>query len=249
MVVDDVDFNLDILTPLITERGVQVVTASSGEEAIDKLARDKNIALILMDIGLPGISGIEAARAIKDNPATACIPVIALTAEIENADLEAIKQAGMRGYLEKNFDPDQLWQEIDRVILSYDADPCPAPNLQVKKTSSAPVLHYELLLESFGNKETVQQVAIAFFKDAIEQLNTIEQSIESCNMKKLSEACHSLKGSSHLFTADQLAETAEKLYSFSRQERCNQLESHFITTKNSFNTLRKFVNDKLNLSI
>ena len=249
MVVDDVDFNLEILTPLLTERGAQIITAGSGEEALAKLAINLDVGLVLMDIGLPGISGIEAAESIRQDPATACIPIIALTAEIENLDLTALEQAGIQGHLEKNFDPDQLWQQINQTILSFADCRCQASEPAKTKPSAAQLLHYDHLLETFGSQEVVRQVAIAFFKDTAQQLDAIEQSINASDIKKLAETCHSLKGSANLFSADQLAEAAEELYYSARSACCEKLKSQFTLTKNSFTTLRNFVNDKLDLSL
>ncbi|MHB1015878.1 MAG: response regulator, partial [Desulfurivibrionaceae bacterium] len=81
MVVEDVDFNLDILTNILAERSWQAIAAASGEAALNILAQDTDFQVILMDLGLPGIDGMETTRRIKENPATCTIPVIALTAE------------------------------------------------------------------------------------------------------------------------------------------------------------------------
>jgi two-component system, cell cycle response regulator DivK len=81
-------------------KGYRVAEAETGEDGV-RLAHELRPALILMDIQLPGISGISAFRQIRDDPATAAIPVIAVTASAMTQDRKTIMAAGFDGYQSK----------------------------------------------------------------------------------------------------------------------------------------------------
>lgn len=246
LVVDDVDFNLQILTTLITEGEARAVTAKSGEDALDKLAQTPQISVVLMDIGLPGIDGIEAARRIKQNSMTRHIPVIALTAETGSMDREAVLAAGMDGFLEKSFEPDPLWQEIDRVqraqaLSSPNAIPSPAP-------AEPGMFNYPHLVATFGDAATVRHIADAFFGEAQEQMRAIETAVLSGNRQALSARCHNLKGSATLFTADLLASKAAKLCQAATESNVADLQPQMQSLKETFARLRAHVTTALNQS-
>ena len=122
LIVDDVDFNLAILATMLQDKGWETVTAQSGEQALATLEQDSAFQLVLMDIGLPGMDGVDASKRIKENPATRPIPIVALTAETSPSEQKRFLEEGMDGYLAKNFDPDQFWQELEAIITRATAD-------------------------------------------------------------------------------------------------------------------------------
>jgi two-component system cell cycle response regulator DivK len=87
----------------------------SGEEGV-KLARDKKPDLVLMDIQLPGINGIEAFRQIRGNAATKSIPVVALTASVTPTDRSAINAAGFDAFLSKPINLKEFLDTVKRLI-------------------------------------------------------------------------------------------------------------------------------------
>ena len=95
LVVDDSTANRRILASLLESAGAQVVTAAGGLEAIE-LARTHRPEIIFMDLKMPGLNGLEATRRLAQDPATAAIPVIAVTASaLGNARVNA--RRGLRG--------------------------------------------------------------------------------------------------------------------------------------------------------
>ncbi|HJZ56968.1 MAG TPA: response regulator, partial [Gemmataceae bacterium] len=79
LLVEDEQVNREMFRRRLTGRGFDVLTAETGERALELVAAERP-ALVLMDLGLPGIDGWEATRRLKADPATAAIPVIALSA-------------------------------------------------------------------------------------------------------------------------------------------------------------------------
>jgi signal transduction histidine kinase/CheY-like chemotaxis protein len=103
MVVEDNPSNLKLVCELLRAHGYRVVEASSGEEAMDTL-KFLHPNLILMDIQLPGMDGLEVARALKADQHTSDIPVVALTAHAMKGDEVRAREAGCVGYIPKPID-------------------------------------------------------------------------------------------------------------------------------------------------
>jgi two-component system, cell cycle response regulator DivK len=93
LLVEDNELNLDMLSRRLQKRGYDVVVAVDGAQACDKASREVP-DLILMDIGLPDFDGFEATRRIREDTATARIPIIALTAQAMDGDREKALAAG-----------------------------------------------------------------------------------------------------------------------------------------------------------
>ena len=96
LLVEDNEINLDMIVRRLRKH-FDIAVARTGTEAIDRAKADAP-AVILMDLGLPDIDGLEATRRLKADPATAAIPVIALTAQAMAGDREKTLEAGCADY-------------------------------------------------------------------------------------------------------------------------------------------------------
>jgi CheY-like chemotaxis protein len=96
LLVEDNEINLDMIQRRLRKK-FEIVVARTGTEAVEK-ARTDSPQIILMDVGLPDIDGLEATRRIKADPATAQIPIIALTAQAMAGDRENTLAAGCDEY-------------------------------------------------------------------------------------------------------------------------------------------------------
>ena len=103
LIVEDNPANMTLAVFLLESAGHTVISATNAEIGLT-LARDQQPALILMDIQLPGMDGLEATVLLKRNEATRAIPVIALTALAMKGDEERIRAAGCDGYIAKPLD-------------------------------------------------------------------------------------------------------------------------------------------------
>jgi CheY-like chemotaxis protein len=100
LVVEDNERNLKLLRDVLEYAGYDVRTARTGEDGIT-LAVEEPPDLVLMDLQLPGIDGMEALRRLRESPRTAGIPVVAVTAQAMKQDRERALEAGFDGYVEK----------------------------------------------------------------------------------------------------------------------------------------------------
>lgn len=103
LVVEDHPINMKLATDLLTFNGFQVLQARDGETALQLLATQIP-SLVLLDIGLPGLDGLEVFRRIKADPRLAGVPVVALTASAMKEEEQRIRALGVTDYLAKPFD-------------------------------------------------------------------------------------------------------------------------------------------------
>ncbi|WP_411886579.1 response regulator [Polaromonas sp. YR568] len=109
LLVDDDVRNIFALTSALEQKGVQVEIGRNGLEAIRKLEEVADIDLVLMDVMMPGMDGLEATRRIRRNPRFQKLPIIAVTAKAMKDDQEQCLQAGTNDYLAKPIDLDRLF--------------------------------------------------------------------------------------------------------------------------------------------
>jgi CheY-like chemotaxis protein len=117
LVVEDSEAIRAAFTILLEESGYAVAAAATGAEAV-RLAEDRGPDLVLLDLGLPDIPGLDVLRRIKANPATSRVPVVALTGRDDEGDRAALMAAGCAAYLVKPVDTQDLIRAIPRYIAA-----------------------------------------------------------------------------------------------------------------------------------
>jgi two-component system alkaline phosphatase synthesis response regulator PhoP len=111
LVVDDNEQNLELIVAYLEDVECQTISAANGMDALDIIQR-RTPDLVLLDVMMPKISGFEVCRRIKNNPQTADVPVIMVTALNELADIEKAINSGTDDFLSK---PVNKWELITRV--------------------------------------------------------------------------------------------------------------------------------------
>ncbi len=112
LIIDDNPMNMELASDLLEVNGFQVLQADDASTGID-LARNEKPDLILMDIQLPGIDGLQATRILKEDMATRDIPIAALTAHAMKGDEENILKAGCVGYISKPMDTREFPRKVE----------------------------------------------------------------------------------------------------------------------------------------
>jgi two-component system cell cycle response regulator DivK len=115
LIVEDNEKNMKLARDVLQAKGYSTVEAVTGEEGV-KLAKERKPDLVLMDIQLPGISGIEAFKQIRGNASTKGIPVIALTASVTPTDRTAISAAGFDAFLGKPINLKEFIDTVKRLV-------------------------------------------------------------------------------------------------------------------------------------
>ncbi|HET8811049.1 MAG TPA: response regulator [Gaiella sp.] len=115
LVADDDPDILDLVRYRLERSGYEVATATDGAEAV-RLAGELAPALAVLDVMMPSLDGLEATRRLRDDPATADIPVILLTAKAQDADVQEGFLAGADDYIRKPFSPRELSARVQAVL-------------------------------------------------------------------------------------------------------------------------------------
>ncbi|MCG6893760.1 MAG: response regulator transcription factor [Desulfobacteraceae bacterium] len=118
LVVDDEEDILELVRYTLVREGYHVKCASSGEEALDRL-RSEPVDLVVLDLMLPGIDGLEVARRLKQENGTRGIPVVMLTAKGEESDVVTGLELGADDYITKPFSPRILTARIRTVLRRH----------------------------------------------------------------------------------------------------------------------------------
>ncbi len=114
LIIDDNPMNLELVSDLLELHGFLTLKAEDSQMGIE-LANTMKPDLILMDIQLPGIDGMDATRILKKDTITADIPIVALTAHAMKGDEEKILRAGCTGYISKPINT----REFPKIVMSY----------------------------------------------------------------------------------------------------------------------------------
>jgi CheY-like chemotaxis protein len=108
LLVDDDARNIFALSSVLERRGMKVLTANNGSEAVAMVESEPDIAIVLMDIMMPGMDGYETIEAIRLHPQFRRLPIVALTAKAMKGDREKCLEAGASDYLAKPVNTEQL---------------------------------------------------------------------------------------------------------------------------------------------
>jgi two-component system cell cycle response regulator DivK len=112
LIVEDNEKNMKLFRDVLVATGYRTLEATTGEDAVS-LALSHTPALVLMDVQLPGIDGVEALVRLRRDARTETIPVLALTAQAMHGDRERFLEAGFDGYLSKPMDVAELLRTVE----------------------------------------------------------------------------------------------------------------------------------------
>lgn len=111
LIVDDEPYNVDLIRELLEAEGWSVCAAEDGEEGV-RLFREERPDLVLMDVRMPRMNGIDAMRAIRSEEGGDAVPVVCVTARAMKGDREHLLAQGFDAYIAKPIDP---WSFLDRI--------------------------------------------------------------------------------------------------------------------------------------
>ena len=122
LIVEDNPMNLKLVRDTLQVKGYQTIEAETGEEGV-RLAHERQPALVLMDIQLPGINGVEALKRLRADPVTSSTPVIAITASVMTQDRTRIMAAGFDGFQGKPISVRELLGTVREILDKPSSQP------------------------------------------------------------------------------------------------------------------------------
>ena len=208
LLVDDVALNLQLLALLMKKEGHTVTTVNNGEAAVHK-ATHQPFDLVLMDVQMPGMSGLEATQHIRHFEVTharTSVPIIALTASVLLSDRQAAHQAGMDGFATKPIELKQLKAEMARVLGIQPGGTAPVA------VSATPVWLDEVAgVELWSGCASAWREALGhLYRHLPEQLERIVQGVREHN-PQVEVWIHQLRGSASALALMALVQVLERL--------------------------------------
>lgn len=116
LVAEDNPLNQKLFQMILGSEGIDVVLADNGKVAVEAIESDPNFDLVLMDVQMPEMDGLEATRKIRENPLTCSIPVIAVTAYLLEVGRDTCLEVGMNDYVEKPFRRETILETLRKWV-------------------------------------------------------------------------------------------------------------------------------------
>lgn len=200
LVAEDNPVNRQVALGLLRKLGVVAEAVENGRQALQRLA-EQDFDLVLMDMRMPEMDGVEAARRIRApgsrvlNPA---IPIIAMTANIQTADRELCRVAGMNGFLPKPVSSAMLRRAIEEQLSGERTRPSGTVQSVADSTrpsASFPVFdREEVRSRLMGDDALMRAVFDAFRSDLPRQLSALRQAVAASDHQEAARLAHALKG-------------------------------------------------------
>ncbi len=223
LVVEDNPVNQTVAQRLLERAGHVVILANNGEEALEAL-EGRHFDVVLMDVQMPVMGGIEATQAIRAREARHSwvvqgdwkpIPIIAMTAHAMQGDRQRCLDAGMDDYVSKPIDARALLAAIDRLTRSHGAEAefeSDISLLELGEEGRRQIASLEEAREMFdGDEAVVQQLIQVFLHDHERTIADLQRAAARLDYNSLGEIGHSVKGSVGLFCARRAIEAARGL--------------------------------------
>jgi two-component system sensor histidine kinase BarA len=251
LAVDDYPANLKLVTALLEPMGVSIDCANDGFEAL-RFIEQKAYDLILMDIQMPGMDGVEVTQKIRQNETSGQhTPIIALTAHALTSEKQAVLGAGMDDYLTKPIDEKELQRIIQRwsqkIIVGSRAEHIEKPLL--KAESSSPV-DWVQALKLTANKEDLAKEMLKGLVESLypAQLN-INETYAQNDLKKMREEVHRLHGACCYCGVPALKTAIAKLETAIVNKDMQNINFLLVEANKEMNRLKEYLKNKEELVI
>lgn len=243
LVAEDNEINQRVLTGLLDGTGIEITIAENGKEVIETLHKNPKFDLILMDISMPIMDGYEAAQAIREYHEYDAIPIVALTANSMEEEIEHAISCGMQGYIGKPLSVDTFYEKL-LDILGKDSgqreafkisDSSFKPSEKIKESApekavqetpestSGSLLHVSEGIERCGGDEELYKALLHDFSEMYsDSVNVLETIYEEKRFHDGKQFAHDIKGVSSNIGAMELSSYAAALeQAFLRENQSN----------------------------
>jgi len=212
LIADDNPINLELVTTLLNQLGAIITQATDGREAIE-LASSHKYDLILMDIHMPNVSGLEAAQKIRKYEATISrhTPIVALTADIMPETKERVETSGMDDYLIKPVDENMLIDTLSGYLIKSKEIKKATTVKQTPEKNDVTRDIEQAINIAGGKSELAEKLFSQFCIDLPKQHESLQHAAKSQNWDDLCETAHSLRGAASICAAISLKNITQQL--------------------------------------
>jgi len=224
LVAEDNAVNRKVVTTLLERSGHEVVAAEDGVEALAVLRRDDDFDVVLMDVQMPGMDGLEATRQLRTDPALADLPIVALTAHAMKGDRERCLAAGMDDYVAKPVRAVDLAQVVARWSgrrQSSRLTPTPSP----EATDGEGVVDMEEARDRCdGDEELLAEVVAAVLEATPRTVDKLVAAVGARDLEATARVAHGLRGAVSIVSARATMGAADSLEQAARTNRVDVLD-------------------------
>jgi len=219
-----------VASAMLRKRGHLVDIVDNGREAVAAV-RAKRYDVVLMDVQMPELDGIEATKQIRDNPLTKELPIVAVTAHAFLEERERCFAAGMNGFLSKPFKAHELFAAVEGWSGNADTGASgmmtpthrgrtpainaaivpPVPVAAAEGTPPVDLAGFRALMREAGVESIVGETIAAFLREAPVSMDKLRKGIGAGDAKAIASAAHALKGASGSIRATRLAAVLEQM--------------------------------------
>lgn len=214
LLVEDNEINQEVAKQLLESTGLVIDLAWHGGEALERV-KSRHYDLILMDMQMPVMDGLEATSLIRQLPGYGSVPIIAMTANAFEEDRQQCMAAGMNDFLAKPFDPDTLFAMLIRWIpglRKMSVKTAKSQKIELSQRVKSPQLNVDNGLRSFsGKQEKYFQMLQRFLTIHLGDASLIETMLAKGDREAARRQAHTLKGVAALLGLEQVRESAATL--------------------------------------
>ena len=241
LLVDDNNINQEVATEFLEDVGMVVTVVSNGQECLDAL-QQKPYDLVLMDVQMPVMDGLEATRRIRQMDQFKELPIIAMTAHAMAGDREKSLAAGMNEHITKPINPTVVYQALKNWIPERQSATNPALSGNLAGTSTAdqlvlphlPGLNQVEALKALNHNEKLFVKMLYDFKKYYSSFpNTLRELSEAGQWQEIQEKAHTIKGVSGYIGSTLLKKTAENLEDALKNDQRDDAASYLISFINA----------------
>lgn len=235
LLVEDYPPNQQLAIIHLKKLGCRTTLAVNGMEAV-YFSEKKKFDLILMDMQMPEMDGLEATRKIRKQDIS--IPIIGITANAFESDTRRCLESGMNGVLKKPFRKNEFIQEL--AIALNTRISIQQQNTSKTKDPTSPIDCIQLVEDLYSEKDLFIEILNGFIKETEKSITAINNNLKNKEFSEIHRNAHSIKGGAMNIHASKLKTSAENLEYTAKNKKEENLKSLFEKLQSSFNTVKHY---------
>jgi signal transduction histidine kinase/CheY-like chemotaxis protein len=247
LIAEDVPINQQIIREILNNGGLHVDVVDNGQQALDILAT-QTYDLVLMDLQMPVMGGVEATTQIRQQQKLAKLPVIAITANVMKGVIEDCKKVGFSDYLSKPLDVNKLWEVLGQWIVPADRTPFIAPKHVIisqqdliKLDEQVSAINLIFGLQCVADNKSLYTRLLSEFMDEYGASSTkISTLFTNADLAQLAQLAHAIKGVAANLGMSPLSRASHDIEKFAKKTAAKNAEDKRSAAKDFARLLQRF---------